>query len=275
MKNYSIEVETAEDGSRAVVIGGGYIAQKLAFILNNRGLASLVISKSKDLDMSSTPEFIFLFNPGDDVLPEMAVNFIKSIKPKLIIVSIDKPCGENIIKQCLDKEIDYCSAEIYDLFGGGPDDSGLGIIFSEIKKKKLISFRNDQIIITPVFIDDAAEALCRVAFSTQTFKQKFLLTGKEEIPLVGFSQRVGLEASRISGLLLNPVESGALYPETIVRHEKILRRDESYSLLSWKPDVKLDQAIKLALGNLPVYVSGAQQEVKKKTILNQPYFLQS
>lgn len=270
MKDYLMEVQTVDDGIKAILVGGGYIAQKLALVLHNRGLGCSVISRAKDLDLSFTPEFIFLFNINNEEIPEAVLNFSEAIKSKLIIVSLDKPCGDNLIKLCLEKDVDYCSVSIYDVFGGSGTTSALENIFLGVGKGKLISFSNDQIAVTPVFVDDIVEALCRIAFSTQTFKKDFLLTGKEELPLVGFAQRIGIEVSQSRGLLLKPEEFGQDYLQPISRHEKILKRDETYLLLGWRPETDIVGGIKLALGSSPVKECPPSQlpEVKKKTVLS-------
>lgn len=251
MKDYLMEVEKVDEGIKAVLVGGGYIAQKLSLILHNRGLSCALISRAKDLDLSSTPEFIFLFSTNDENIPETVLNFVEAIKSKMILVSLDGPCGENIIKQCLEKDTDFCSVEIYDVFSGDGTPSVLENIFRGVKKQKLVSFKNDQIVVTPIFVDDVVEALCRIAFSSQTYKKNFLLTGKEEIPLVGFGQRVAAEAARLHGLLLKAEEGDHEYPQSVARHDKILNRDESYRLLNWRPEIGLIDGIKLSLGNQP------------------------
>lgn len=268
MRDYSIEIETSNDYVKSIMIGGGYIAQKLSLNLQNRGLASSVVASAKDFDVSSTPEFIFLFINKEEKLPESVLNFAESIKSKLIIISIDSSCSEDMVKQCSGKEANYCFVSIYDVYGGSGEGSALESAFAGLKKKKLISYKNDQIIITPIFVEDVADALCRVAFATQTFKKKFLVTGKDEIPLVGFVQRAGAEATRKFGLLINPEDGAEEYPETLARHEKIMQRDNSYSLLSWQPEVSLDRGIGLALDSIPVEPQALLPEVKKKTILS-------
>lgn len=247
MKDYSIEVETVSAETKAVLIGGEYIAQKLSLVLRNRGLSPVVISSYQDLDLSASPEFIFLFTDEKGLLPEVVLNFVESIRAKLIIVSVDKSPGESVARQCLLKNIDFCSVSIYDLYAGGDANGILGVVFSEIKNQKLYSFKNDQIIVTPIYIDDAVEGLCRVAFSTQTFKKNLLLTGKEEIPLVGFTRRVGTESANAFDFQLKAEEYQRIYPDGMARHEKILKRDEFYSSLNWKPETHLSEGINLAL----------------------------
>ena len=268
MKDYSMEVETIGDDIRAVIVGGGYIAQKLSRILYNRGLGCTIISRANNLDLSSIPEFIFLFNNNNGNISETVLNFVETIKSKLIIISVDKQCGDNLIKQCLEKDIDFCSVSVYDVFGGNGTGSALENVFPGAEKKKLTSFKNDQIVVTPIFVDDAAEGLCRIAFFTQTFKKNFLISGKEEIPLVGFINRVSAEAGRIFGFILKPEEQSEPYPDAVVRHEKIIKRDESYLLLNWQPEVNLAEGIKLTLKSQPVVIEKEQPEVKKKTILS-------
>lgn len=266
MKDYSIGVETVSEETKSVLIGGGYLAQKLALVLHNRGLFCLVISNPNDIDLTTSPEFVFLFSNGERSLPEIILNFVESVRAKLIIVLIDKPSGENTAKQCLSKDMDFCFVSIYDLYGGGKSGTALEKIFSEIRNEKIATFKNDQIIVTPIFVDDAVEALCRIAFSTQTFKKNFLITGKEEIPLVGFVNRVAAEAGRKLGLILKPEELDESYPETAVRHEKNLKRDELYLLFNWRPEVILAEGIRQTPELLKAEKD--QQEVKKKTILS-------
>lgn len=266
MKDYSIGVETISEETKSVLIGGGYLAQKLALVLHNRGLSCLVISNPNDIDLTTSPEFVFLFSNGGEVLPEIILNFVESVRAKLIIVLTDKDSGENAAKQCLSKDIDFCFASIYDLYGGGKSGTALEKIFSEIRNEKIVTFKNDQIIVTPIFVDDAVEGLCRIAFSTQTFKKNFLLTGNEEIPLVGFVNRAAAEAGRRLGLILKPEELDEPYPETAVRHEKILKRDELYLLFNWRPEVTLAEGIRLTLELLKVEKD--HPEVKKKMILS-------
>lgn len=249
------------------------MAQKLALILNNRGLGCSVIPRAKDLDLSVTPEFIFMFNNNGELAPEAFLNFVEAIKSKIIIVSTDGPCGEDLVRQFREKDADYCSVSVYDLFGGSGTESALESVFQVIAKKKIISFKNDQIVVTPIFVDDVAEALCRIAFSTQTYKKNFLLTGKEEIPLIGFIQRVWAEGSRNFGSLPKPEEDEKDYPEIISRHEKILKRDNSYLLLSWQPEMNLSQGIASALNNLNPAPVSPQPGIKKKTILGPKNFL--
>ncbi|GEM_PF-6103646 len=281
MKDYSIGVETISDETKSVLIGGGYIAQKLALVLHNRGLSCLVISKPNDLDLTTSPEFVFLFTNGDGLLPEIVLNFVESIKAKLIIVLIDNLNGENPAKQCLSKDIDFCFASIYDLYGGGESGTTLENIFLRIKNEKIVTFKNDQIIVTPIFVDDAVEGLCRIAFSTHTFKKNFLLTGKEKIPLVGFINRVAEETAGLFGFRLKPEEHSQAYPNIVVLSEKILKRDDSYLLLNWQPEVGLSEGIKMSLElSMPINdnqrgraVEAAktvndQPEVKKKTTLS-------
>lgn len=265
MKDYSVGVETVSEETKSVLIGGGYIAQKLALVLHNRGLSCLVISNPNDIDLTTSPEFVFLFSNGGEVLPEIILNFVESVRAKLIIVLTDKDSGENALKQCLSKDIDFCFASIYDLYGGEELGTTLDKIFLSIKKEKIATFKNDQIIVTPIFVDDAVEALCRIAFSTQTFKKNFLITGNEEIPLVGFVNRAAAEAGRRFGLILKPEELDVPYPEVAVRHEKILKRDELYLLFNWRPEVTLAEGIRLTLELLKVEKD--HPEVKKKTTL--------
>lgn len=266
MKDYSVGVETISEETKSVLIGGGYLAQKLALVLHNRGLSCLVISNPNDIDLTTSPEFVFLFSNGGETLPEIVLNFVESVKAKLIIILTDKDSGANAAKQCLSKEIDFCSASIYDLYGGDELGTAIDKIFLSIKNEKLATFKNDQIIVTPIFIDDAVEALCRIAFSTQTFKKSFLITGKEEVPLVGFVNRVAAEAGRMLRIILKPEEQDKPYPETAVRHEKILKRDELYLLFNWRPEVTLAEGIRLALELLKV--EKKHPEVKKKMILS-------
>lgn len=268
MKDYLMEVEKVDGGVKAILVGGGYMAQKLSLVLHNRGLSCALISRAKDLDLSSAPEFIFLFSSNDENIPETVLNFAEAIKSKVILISLDKPCGENIIKQCLEKDTDFCSVEIHDVFSGDGASSALENIFLGVKKKKLVSFKNDQIVVTPIFVDDVVEALCRIAFSTQTYKKNFLLTGKEEIPLVGFGQRIAAEVGRMYGLLLRAEENGHEYPQSVARHDKILNRDESYRLLNWRPEIGLIDGIKLSIGNQPAEESVQPiPESKKKMTL--------
>lgn len=271
MKDYSIRVETVDGGTNVIILGGGYMAQKLSLILQNRGFGCAVISRAKDFDISSTPEFIFLFNDHGDPVPEAVLNFLEVIKSKLIIVSIDRPFSDDITKQFQDKQADYCLASIYDIFGVGGVGSVLENVFLGIESKKLIAFKNDQIVVTPIFVDDAVEALCRIAFSTQTYKKNYLITGKEEIPLVGFTQRVWNEGSRIFGILPKPEEGEKEYPQPFPRHEKILKRDSSYSLLSWKPEVSLSEGISSALNNLRLSPIPPLSEIKKKMTSSPEY----
>lgn len=278
MKDYSVGVETVSDETKAVLIGGDYIAQKLALILHNRGLFCLIVSKPRDLDLTTSPEFVFLFSNGGGVLPEIILNFVESVRAKLIIVLTDKDSGENAVKQCLSKDIDFCFASIYDLYGGEESGTTLDKIFLSIKNEKIATFKNDQIMVTPIFVDDAVEALCRIAFSTQTFKKNFLITGKEEIPLVGFVNRAAAEAGRMFGFILKPEELDEPYPEATVRHEKILKRDELYLLFNWRPEVTLAEGIrqalellkteKMSLRSRPAVVEKDHPEVKKKMILS-------
>jgi len=275
MKGYSIGVETISEETKSVLIGGGYIAQKLALVLHNRGLSCLVISDPNDLDLTTSPEFVFLFTDGEGLLPEIILNFVESIRAKLIIVLIDELSGEIAAKQCLSKDIDFCFVSIYDLYSGGESGTTLENVFLRIKNEKIITFKNDQIIVTPIFIDDAVEGLCRIAFSTQTFKKNFLLTGKEENPLVGFVNRVATEAAGNFGFQLKSEEYSQNYPDIIVHHERILKRDDSYLLLNWQPEVGLSEGIKMALelskprnSNLRIKIADdvkKQPDVKKKT----------
>jgi hypothetical protein len=278
MKDYSIGVETISEETKSVLIGGEYLAQKLALVLHNRGLSCLIVSKPRDLDLTTSPEFVFLFTDSDETLPEIVLNFVESIRAKLIIVLIDKPSGENAAKQCLSKDIDFCFVSIYDLYGGGKSGTALEKIFMKVKNENKISFKNDQIIVTPIFIDDAVEGLCRVAFSTQTFKKNFVLTGKEEIPLVGFVNRVAAEAAGTFGFQLKSEEYSQDYPDMIIHHERILKRDDSYLLLNWQPEVGFSDGIRSALElSKPINndlrakvadIAKKQPEVKKKTALS-------
>ncbi len=272
MKDYSIKVETVLGETKTVLVGGGYISQKLALVLHNRGLSCLIISNLKELDLSASPEFMFLFIGAGEPLSETFLNFVETIKAKLIIVSIDKPNSEVLIQQCLSKDIDFCFASIYDLYGGGESGTTLEKLFSEIKNEKIVTFKNDQIIITPIYIDDAVEGLCRIAFSTQTFKKNFLLTGKEKIPLTGFVNKVAEEVAGIFGFRLKQEENNQDYPDHVVRHEKILKRDDSYLLLNWQPEAGLSEGIKMAL-ELSMSINNNQINRAvgaAKTVKNQP-----
>ena len=61
MRDYSIEIETSNDYVKSIMIGGDTSLKKLSLNLQNRGLASSVVTSAKDFDVSSTPEFIFLY----------------------------------------------------------------------------------------------------------------------------------------------------------------------------------------------------------------------
>ena len=155
MKDYLVEVETVNSEIRSVLIGGGYIAQKLAFILHNRGLSCAIISSPKDLDLSTSPEFIFLFIDEKADRCEHLKRIVNNIKlPSKPIIDIDYECGK--FHEIMGNLLDKLDKEGYSLapsfvfidpfgFAGVPMD----LIAKIMKNKKcevLINFMYEEIV---------------------------------------------------------------------------------------------------------------------------------
>lgn len=246
MRSIEIVVDAKPSSAGVVIIGGGQVGEKLESVLKNKSLSPAIFPGQNQIDPSLSPDFIFWFPNLGETAAEYLLNYVEAIGSKLIIV-LPERLEDKQLKQFIDKNLDVCAVILVDLFG--PKMTGFPItrLFLGLKDFRIQSFENDHVVVAPLFVDDAVEALCKIAFSSQTFGKTLILSGANPMSLIVLAQKIARETRSRSGKAVKIVNSGETYPQLMSHHEKRQLADKSFSLLSWRPSVSVPEAIKRAI----------------------------
>lgn len=238
-------VDTIGQSAQAIIIGKGSLSREVARNLQNRQLSSALIETQVELDPTLEPEFVFWFpESSTDVLSEFLTNFLISLKPKIIIVGYDDMDIAGMVSSAVEKNLDARGVLVYDLYGPHIVESRLSLLWSKIAHRELVLPDQDQGIATPIYVEDAAEAICLVALSSQTYNHVVVVTGAQEMTVLNVAYRIRDRFIQLTGELPTFRHEKGAGPVVVSRRERILTRDRSYKLLSWQPSTDLSEGLR-------------------------------
>lgn len=293
-----LEVSSGPGRVRAQIIGRSALAKKLQSFLRNQEVVAVLspdFARSPYLPDSPLPDFVYWFlTHNSRKLPQILGNYLKSSQAKLIIVSEELITNElnELIIQVLDAGIDSCRIFVNDVYGPAVGETKLSLIWRDLKSKFVINLPEDDFAeVYPIYVDDAASAIVKISFSTQTYGRTFYITGSDKTTVLSFSYRLREEVTRQTQKL-PPIN----YTPTSLRGVPTSGRDDaaisSFSslasttrdFLNWHPDTDLSEGLKklvssclspsqvatqgLTFAAQRLDLKGAAKTIKKKTILH-------
>lgn len=266
MENIDVTVE--QDGSRAeaIIIGSGVVAESLDRLLVHRQAFCAHVPSQKEVNLTLSPDYIFWFPGIEDELPsELVLNFAQSLAAKIIIVYDRGEAFQPALAACLDRKLDARAIVLIDLFGPGVDHTPLSIMWSQLDQQQVMIPDNDSLRLLPLYVDDAANAVCLAAFSSQSYGKVIYVPGPEEAMLMNFAYRIREEVGRVTGKVPTLVPSTRPLPAGEPGYRKLLAREQTYKLLSFRPEIGIAEGLRRLVS--------AELRVKKKTtpdLTNQP-----
>lgn len=245
----------------AMIIGKGILRERLERNLANRGLEILSFSSQQAVDLSRAPDFVFWIPDISDSKPhESLLNFIRSLNARLILVFFDSSRDE-LFDTCIHRDLDVRQVVLHDVYGPGVKGSNLSFIWEKISSGKIVIPENDTTHVIPLYLDDAIDALCQIAFSSQTYNQRLQIAGSDEMTILNFAYKLREGFLGIAGSSPKLEETNASYNESFLYQKKVVARDQAFSLLSWKPDTEMKKGIQ----ELLVKEMGNKKKITLKT----------
>lgn len=245
MEDQGLLVDTVGQSAQAIIIGNGSLSRELARNLQNRQLSSVLIGTQAELDPTLEPEFVFWFpESSSDVLSEFLTNFLISLKPKFVISGYDDMDIAGMVSTGVEKNLDVRGVLVYDLYGPDVAESRLSLLWSKIAHRELVLPDQDQSVASPIYIEDAAEAICLVALSSQTYNHVVVVTGAQEMTVLNVAYRIRDRLIQLTGELPTFRHEKGVGPAVVSRRERILARDQTYKLLSWQPSTDLSEGLR-------------------------------
>lgn len=245
MEDQGLFVDTVTQSAQAIIIGKGSLSRELARNLQNRQLSSSLVETQAELDPTLEPEFVFWFpESSSDVLSEFLTNFLISLKPKFIIIGYDDMDIAGMVSTAVEKNLDVRGVSVYDLYGPDVAESRVSLLWSTIAQRELVLPDQDQSVASPIYIEDAAEAICLVALSSQTYNHVVVVTGAQEMTVLNVAYRIRDRLIQLTGELPAFRHEKGVGPAMVSRRERILARDHAYKLLSWQPSTDLSEGLR-------------------------------
>lgn len=224
----------------ALVIGRGSLPDAVRENLGFRHLATEAVRDQKQIPLSRSPGFVFWFPiVATEHLSELLLNYCRSLEARLTIVYLDQQIEEDILAQCIEAGLDVRIILVNDLYGPGVVESTISIVWSRTQEKAVVVVENDDVHITPVYLDDAASGVCLAAFSSQTYNKVLLVSGEEEIAVLSFAYRLKEEFERQLRTSFRIERSPVEINHWAWEHQKRLQIRESKSLISWHQETPL------------------------------------
>lgn len=238
-------VDIVGQSAQAIIIGKGSLSREVARNLQNRQLSSDLIETQTELDPTLEPEFVFWFpESSSDVLSEFLTNFLISLKPKFIIVGYDDMDIAGMVSAAVEKNLDVRGVSVYDLYGPHVAESRLSLLWSKIAHRELVLPDQDQDVASPIYVEDAAEAICLVALSSQTYNHVVVVTGAQEMTVLNVAYRIRDRFIQLTGELPAFRHEKGAGPVVVSRRERIAARDQAFKLLSWQPSTDLSEGLR-------------------------------
>ena len=228
----------------AQIISGGQLAKGLSKRLNLQGIFCTQIKNPQDLNPVKASDYIFWFIPAEQKsIPEVVINTSRSFGGKIILISQDCSLQPKLLDELKSRQINACGIEIYDLYGPKTTSSPFSLLWSKIKHNDLLLPENDQLRVAPLYIDDALDAVLRVAFTIQTYSKKFVFTGNQALTLLNLSFRLREEYVKIMAKTPRVVQTDKLFGHDFDINQIISGSKRCQKELDWKPQIDLDRGL--------------------------------
>ena len=253
-----LEISSASGRVRAQIIGKSGLAKKIQSFLRNQEIVSEVVDAPAAINLSGHCNFVYWFlTHNSRKFPQVLANYLRSSQAKLIIiVPSDLPdfpdipdipdIPDELLTNAIDAGIDACRVFVKDVYGQSAGETGLSLIWRDLKSKFVINLPDDDDAeIYPVYIDDAASAIVKISFSTQTYGRTFYISGVDKTTILSFSYRLREEVIRQTQKLppINYIQT-LLYPSSIIHHpSSIAAAAATRNFLSWQPEVNLTEGL--------------------------------
>lgn len=246
-----LEVSSGSGRVRAQIIGKSALAKKLQSLLRNQQIVSEIVDDAAGINLSRHSDFVYWFlTQNSRKLPQPLGNYLKSSQAKLIIISpADFPDAPDILPPILDVGIDSCRIFVKDVYGPAVGESNLSLIWKDLKSKFVINLpEDDNAEICPIYIDDAASAIVKISFSTQTYGRTFYISGVDKTTVLSFSYRLREEVIRQTQKLpsINYTQASHRPSSFVLRQladpssfDSAATRD----FLSWQPEIDLSTGL--------------------------------
>lgn len=238
-----VRVETAASLG-AQIIGAGQIANRLKSYLTHQGIAVRIYSDPKELNLNQSTDYLFwILNSEENIVNELLINLTRHLQTKLILISLDSDSSAPTLSDLLTRGLDVCAISIYHCYGPLMNESVLAVLWNRLKDGLIALPENDQLPVAPLYLDDALEAICRIAFSSRVFGRSFILTGTEKISLLSLSFRLREETVRVLGKLPRVVEVSSLAAGSAVSASRLEASKNLQREINWRPHYDLSHGL--------------------------------
>ena len=254
-----LEITSGSGRVRAIIIGKSALAKKLQSILRLQEIVTDLSEIAAGLNYSHQANFVYWFIPENSPkFPDALKNYLKNSSSKLIIIASELTTDEHneLITHILDSGVDTCQVFLKDIYGPAVGESRLSFIWRDLKSKLAINLPDDDNVeIYPIYIDDAASAIVKISFSTQTYGRTFYISGPDKITILSFSYRLREEVVRQTQKLppINYIQTNLSSRFTI--HDSLFTNNAAATrdFLSWQPEIDLSVGLsKLVAYCLPL-----------------------
>ncbi len=253
-----LEISSPAGRVRAQIIGKSALAKKLQVLLRSQEIVSEIVADPAAVNISRPADFVFwLLMHNSRKIPAALSNYLKSSQAKLIIISSsDLPdfpdTSDELLTNAIDAGIDACRIFIKDVYGPGVGDSPLSLIWQDIKAKFVINLPDDDAAeIYPIYLDDAAAAIIKISFSTQTYGRTFYISGVDKITVLSFSYRLREEIVRQTQKLpsINYTQT-SFSPSSFFLLPSSFDSASTRAFLSWTPEIDLSEGLSKLIASL-------------------------
>lgn len=250
----TIKIDQNTNKTHAQIIGHHQLAKKLKQFLKNFQIVTRTVSSQKNVDLSQNPDFLYWFpKTGNEPPQDALINYAQHVQVKTIIIcSTSGKSGyrqipgepDKLLTPFKQREIDACLVLVSDIYGPGVIESSLSRLWSKLHQNTIALPENDQVIVVPLYLDDAANAICKITFSSQTQGKIFLLAGTEELSILSLSFLIREEVIRRTGKLPRILYTNqpVIRSLSATQHQLLARRTQEF--LSLKPETKLPDGIR-------------------------------
>ena len=239
-----LEITSGSGRVRAIIIGKSALAKKLQAILRLQEIVTDLSEIAAGLNYSHQANFVYWFIPENSPkFPDALKNYLKNSSSKLIIIASELTTDEHneLITHILDSGVDACQVFLKDIYGPAVGESRLSFIWRDLKSKLVINLPDDDNVeIYPIYIDDAASAIVKISFSTQTYGRTFYISGPDKITILSFSYRLREEVVRQTQKLpaINYTQA-PLRPSSFDLRPSAFDSAATRDFLSWQPEIDL------------------------------------
>lgn len=238
-----IKIETGSS-LEAQIIGTGQMAVNLKNYLAHQGITAVIHSKSNQLNPNLSTDYLFWFlDSSKNIINELLINLVHHLKTKVILISLDSESGIPVLSNLLSHGLDVCAVSVYHCYGPSMKESVLSVLWKRLHEGFITLPENDQISVAPLYLDDALEAICRIAFSSRVFGRSFTLTGMHPMSLLSLSFRIREETVRITAQLPRVIEADPLSADLTTTAAHLEASKSLQKEINWHPHYDLSRGL--------------------------------